>query len=297
MSQSHLSSHVLVVAWDGVRDDEVRAASTPWLDSIATDGFFATVPVHPANPTISGPVWSTVATGTYSDLHGVRDNDLHSHRFECYPDFLTRIRTVLPEATTFAAASWGQLVTEAGGGPVFRAGGYRPELAPGAEDGDLSIVAVMDDAVISRTARELLLRDHAAVFSYVVLPDTVGHHEGVTARYRSAIETCDEQLGVLLAAIEARPHRSDEEWTVIVVTDHGHLDAGHHGGDSVEERNAWIAAAGPGIHAEHGAGVDHADIAPHVLHALGIPVPADADFEGAPFGHRDDAPATASTPA
>ncbi|GAB3806597.1 alkaline phosphatase family protein [Humibacter antri] len=278
--------HVLVVAWDGVRDDELRRAHTPWLDRIAARGFLSTVSVHAKNPTISGPVWSTVATGVYRDRHGVDDNDLSTRRFERYPDFLTRVRDALPWATTFAAAGWGPLVTEASGGPLFRPAGFRPEFPAGAEDGEPDAVAVIDEAVASRTARELLTRDHSVVFSYFVLPDMVGHHEGVTPRYRSAIETCDEQLGVLLAAIAARPERDHEEWTVIVLTDHGHRDAGHHGGDSVEERNAWLAAAGPGIVHSEDAVVDHADVAPHLLQVFDIGVPADAGFEGVPFGRR-----------
>ena len=281
-----LRPHVLIMGWDGVRDDVVRAVHTPHLDALAARGFFATVRVHEKNPTISGPVWSTLATGVYRDRHGVHDNDFRGNAFAAHPDLLTRVRAALPGSTTFAAASWAPLVEEVAGGPVFAPGGYRPALPPGTEDtGSLELIAAMDDAVMNRAARELLDRDHAVVFAYAVLPDMVGHTEGVTDRYRAAIEACDEQLGVLLAAIAARPTRSQEEWTVVVATDHGHLDAGHHGGDSDEERLAWIAAAGPGI-APHPEGsapdVDHADVLPQALAALGLP--ADPTLPGRPFG-------------
>jgi len=33
----------------------------------------------------------------------------------------------------------------------------------------------------------------------------------------------------------------------VVVTDHGHLDQGGHGGREPEVTSAWAAAAGPGI--------------------------------------------------
>ena len=36
-------------------------------------------------------------------------------------------------------------------------------------------------------------------------------------------------------------------WTIVVVTDHGHLDRGGHGGREPEVATAWAAAAGPGI--------------------------------------------------
>jgi Uncharacterized proteins of the AP superfamily len=276
--------HVLIVGIDGVRYDSLVAAHTPNLDALARTGFIAPVRVDDRNPTISGPVWSTVATGVYRDRHGVHDNDLRGHRFSAHPDFLSRVRAAMPSATTFAAAAWGPLVTAAAGGPVFAPGGYRPGLPAGAEDGDLATIAAMDEAVASRAARALLHENPAAAFVYLVLVDMVGHAEGVTDRYRDAIETCDQQLGVLLAAIAARPTRDAEEWTVVVVTDHGHRDAGHHGGDSDAERTAWMVAAGPRIDASVAArGVDHADIHPHVLDVFGIRPDPEWALEGEPL--------------
>lgn len=278
------------MGWDGVREDVVRAVRTPELDALAARGFHSAVRVHAANPTVSGPVWSTVATGVYRDQHGVHDNAFHGNAFDRYPDVLTRVRESLLGSTTYAAAAWAPLVETASGGPLFGGGGYRPPLPIGVEDTDaLHLIAVMDEAVLGRVANELLHRDHAAVFCYQLMPDMVGHTEGVTDRYRAAVETCDEHLGVLLAAIEARPGRAREDWTIIVLTDHGHLDAGDHGGDSDEERTAWIAAEGPGIPPGNIPVVDHADVLPHVLAALGLP--ADESLPGYPFGTRPDATA------
>ena len=283
--------HVLVIGIDGVRADVLRSAHVPHIAAIGDAGFWEDVRVDERNPTISAPVWATVASGVHRDLHGIDDNDLRGHRLDQYPDFLSRIRTHDPEATTFAAAAWAPLVSDVSGGPVFAPGGFRPDLPAGIEDGTddaaLTAIAVMDEVVTSRTARELLARDHAAVFAYLLLPDMIAHAEGVTDRYREAIERADEQVGVLLAAIAARPDRVSEEWTVIVVTDHGHRDEGHHGGDTDAERTAWIAASGPGIDTASGTGVTHADIAVHTLHALGITVPEGMD--GRVFGTRSPA--------
>ena len=277
----HRTPHVLVMGWDGVRDDVRRAARTPHLDRLAARGFESTVRVHEKNRTISGPVWSTIATGVHADQHGVVDNDFRSHRFAEHPDVLSRVRAARPGATTFAAAPWAPLVTTDSGGPLFP-GGHHLEL--GGQD-PLAALAACDEAVTGRVAQELLTADHAAVFSHHDLPDGVGHHEGVTDAYRAAVETCDAQLRVLLAAIEARPHRESEDWTVIVVTDHGHTETGGHGGDSEDERLAWIVAAGPGIDSDSGRGVDHADVMAHALTALGIEIDL-GTIAGRPFGAR-----------
>ena len=56
----------------------------------------------------------------------------------------------------------------------------------------------------------------------------------------------------------------------VVVTDHGHLDQGGHGGREPEVATAWAAAAGPGLGPGGPAPVTRQDqVAPLVLAALG----------------------------
>ena len=50
-----------------------------------------------------------------------------------------------------------------------------------------------------------------------------------------------------VATSGSRPSGPAENWTIVVVTDHGHLDEGGHGGREPEVATAWAAAAGPGI--------------------------------------------------
>jgi hypothetical protein len=55
-----------------------------------------------------------------------------------------------------------------------------------------------------------------------------------------------------------------------VVTDHGHLDQGGHGGREPEVTMAWAAAAGPGIVPGDPALIARqTEVAPLVLAALG----------------------------
>lgn len=98
------------------------------------------------------------------------------------------------------------------------------------------------------------------------------------------IEACDTRLGALLAAVDRRA--ATEDWTVIVVTDHGHLDAGGHGGESELERTAWIAAAGAQVPTTAPAALEQADVAAHAVTVLGLE-PASTAFFGRPFGTRE----------
>lgn len=275
------SSRVLVVGVDGVRYDTLLAARTPELDRIAADGFLTPVRVNPFNPTISGPNWATIATGVLSFQHGIVDNDLDGHRIAEHPDFLTRVRVALPSARTYAAADWPPLVREARGGPVFLGGGYFP---PGGDPGhDLGAWEKAEDAIAADAAAVLGHDDVTAAFVYLGAPDAYAHRLGVVDEYVTSVEATDRRIGQVLAAVRARATRADEEWTVVVCTDHGHVDAGGHGGDSVEERLAWIAASGPRVPRRAPDGVEQADVAAHVLSTLDIPIEPRWELAGRPF--------------
>ncbi|MGI8769459.1 MAG: alkaline phosphatase family protein, partial [Propionibacteriaceae bacterium] len=80
-------------------------------------------------------------------------------------------------------------------------------------------------------------------------------------------------------------------WTVVVVTDHGHVDAGGHGGETDAERTARIAACGPtiapGLQPD---GLEQADVAAQALAILGVNARS-PDFVGVPFDQRARQPA------
>ncbi|WP_254779964.1 alkaline phosphatase family protein [Arthrobacter sp. cf158] len=276
--------HVLVVGIDGVRYDSLSSAATPALDRIAQQGFLVPVRVHDKNATISGPVWATVATGVYADRHRVAGNSHHPAELDSFPDFTAVLRAARPELRTMIAASWHPLAIATECGPLFSAQGWVPTPDPEeANDADSWISA--DDAVADYAAVRLRDEDLAASFVYFGEADVEAHNHGTGAGYVKAIQRCDHRLKRLLEAIESRPNRSDEDWTVIAVTDHGHLDAGGHGGESEAERTAWIAASGASL--KRGiADVDHADIYAQVLATFGVPA---VGSEGVPFGTRQAA--------
>ncbi|MGF6835839.1 arylsulfatase A-like enzyme [Paenarthrobacter sp. TE4293] len=272
---------VLVVGIDGVRFDSLQAAATPALDGVADNGFLIPVRVHWKNATISGPVWATVATGVYADLHKVTGNNGHPPELAAFRDFTAALRAARPEAHTMIAASWHPIAARTACGPLFSSRGWVPEEDP-EEANDAGSWVVADDAVAAYAAARIKDEDLAVSFVYFGEADVEAHNRGTGEGYTAAIQRCDGRLGTLLQAIEARPGRQEEDWTVIVVTDHGHLDAGGHGGETGEERTAWIAASGVGV-PQHVTAVDHADIHAQVLATFGVVA---GDIEGVPFGTR-----------
>jgi predicted AlkP superfamily pyrophosphatase or phosphodiesterase len=270
-TDDHAARGVVVFALDGTRPDVLDSARTPHLDALAAQGFLTTFELPEGEPTISGPAWSTVASGVFPDKHRVFDNDLTGHQLHRFPDFLTRARSHAPAARTFAGAVWPPLLTSAAGGPVFADGGYAPELT------DWSAA---DELVADEAARSLGHGPCAVAFVYFGETDHVGHALGLSDRYRRAVEDSDDRVGRVIDAIHRRPGHAEEEWTFIALTDHGHRDEGGHGGDSIQERRAWIIAAGLDIPSAAPVGVGHTSVHPQIMHALRIPIDPHWDLDG-----------------
>lgn len=277
-----MSEHVLIVGIDGVRYDVLCQEPTPHLDALAARGFLAPVWVNEAAPTISGPSWATILTGATADRHLIMDNDLAPNALAEHPDVLRLAARQRPTLARFAAASWEPIVTSTSGGPLLADGGYFP---PGGQAHLPGEWRAADQAVTDATTAFLAEHDGtdgSLVVCYLGGVDEVGHLLGVGASYREFVRDSDTRLGELLAAVAGRP--GGERWTVIVVTDHGHVDAGGHGGDSLAERTAWIAAAGSDVSTTVPQRLEQADVAGHVMHLLGlVPPPGTA---GVRFGAR-----------
>jgi arylsulfatase A-like enzyme len=62
----------------------------------------------------------------------------------------------------------------------------------------------------------------------------------------NAISHVDSHVGELVRAMRARPNFAEEDWLVLITTDHGGRGNGH-GGDSEAERNIWLIAHGKAL--------------------------------------------------
>ncbi|MFF2008431.1 alkaline phosphatase family protein [Streptomyces sp. NPDC058195] len=279
---SHDTARVLVVGIDGVRLDLLPGLATPHLDGIARAGFLEPVEVDPATPTMSGPCWTTIVTGVGVAKHGVWANRLDGNRLDVFPDFTTRLAAECGRRT-FAVGGWAPLFLAQQGGPLFVAPTRLAYVAPRADTPEAWEEA---DEKVTAEAEHLLGLDEElhAGFVYLGAVDETAHFLGCGQEYRRSVEAADRRLGRLLTAIRQRPGHAAEDWTVIVVTDHGHRDEGGHGGRSPQERTAWIAACGPGLPAGRApSALHHADVAAQVYTALGISPDSHWTLDGTAF--------------
>jgi Type I phosphodiesterase / nucleotide pyrophosphatase len=259
--------HVLVVGVDGVRFDLVGPDTTPCIWALGEAGFLTPVSIDEATPTWSGPCWATIATGTGVAGHGITDNDLTGHRLADHPDFLT-VATRAGLSTLLAVSGWPPLALAEDGGPLFAEATRREFVA--VTEVSLEAWDAADEAVTALAAKILAEEGPRLSFVYLGSVDITGHAAGAGTAYRSAARGADARVGRLRDAARSRPAYEGEGWTIVVVTDHGHLDGGGHGGREPEVATAWAAGAGPGIGPGSPPPVTRQeDIAPLVLAGLG----------------------------
>ncbi|MCB5167903.1 alkaline phosphatase family protein [Streptomyces bambusae] len=273
---------VLVIGLDGVVLDRLKAADAPHLNGLMAQGLTArsTLYANPMAATSSGPGWSTIATGVWPDKHGVKDNSFTGKNYAAYPDFLTRIENAAPALNTYAAADWEPITSTDQNGPIFSAKVDKRLSLKGDRDGYGS----EDPKVAAAAAAELRDQNPDAAFVYLGEVDTAGHASGANSQnYLNAIARVDVLVGKLLTAVQQRPTYGQENWKILVTTDHGHTATGGHGGSTIAERGTFVIAKGAGIPA--GSVRDDvrlADVAATALQHVGLP--AGAAIDGVPLG-------------
>ena len=292
------SNKVLVIGIDGARWDLLQQAAAagraPHLARLATEGFGAPTLLEyqpPAALTISEVGWSTIASGVWPPKHGV-----YGYRFNADPgqatkngfdDFLSRVERRRPELSTFLASDWRNIGRHESGGPIFGdAIDARHALA--AED-TIESYDSLDAELTGVAAGYLRSASPDAGFVYLGVVDEVAHVLGsATPAYADAIARTDARVGRLLAAIRARADYGRERWTVIVTTDHGQQNLNYgsllsHGFGTTLERTSFVIASGPGVPHGPPGPARVVDIAPTVLHQLGVLIDPTWNLDGRSF--------------
>lgn len=278
---------VLVIGIDGAVLDRVKAANAPHLNGLMAQGLTArsTLYASPMAATSSGPGWSTIATGVWPDKHGVKDNSFTGKNYAAHPDFLTRIENARPALNTYAAADWEPITSTDQNGPIFSAKVDKRLSLKGDRDGYRS----EDPKVAAAAAAELQGQNPDAAFVYLGEIDAAGHSYGAASQqYLDTIARVDTLVGQLLTAVKNRPTYAQENWKILVTTDHGHTDSGGHGGSTIQERGTFVIAKGAGIPAGSvRSDVRLADVAATALAQVGV---SGTGLDGVPLNAPDDDP-------
>ncbi|GJF31324.1 hypothetical protein KNE206_40240 [Kitasatospora sp. NE20-6] len=262
----------LVIGIDGTRYDKLLTADAPVLKGLMAAGLTAPSSLYadPMAPTLSGPGWSTIATGVWPDKHLVKDNTFAGARYDLYPDFATRLEAAQPAASTLVVGSWSPIADT-----VFHG-------SP-----DLRIAEAENDAKAAADTADYLRNGNPdTAFVHFDQVDEAGHgYGGASTQYAAAIHSVDALVGQVVQAVTSRPTYGSEDWLILVTTDHGHTDAGGHGGNSAYERQTFVIANGAGYPAGSvRQDVRLVDIAPTVLKHEGVTADPAWKLDGRPIG-------------
>jgi len=102
--------------------------------------------------------------------------------------------------------------------------------------------------------------------------DEVGHsHGALSSRYEEAIAEASKSIIKIIEALKLR--RIDDRTVLVVLSDHGHLDQGGHGGDELEVRRIYLSIMGPSIKKNVTLNIDiyYTSIASTIAFILGLP--------------------------
>jgi predicted AlkP superfamily pyrophosphatase or phosphodiesterase len=244
-----MKTKILLVGIDGlILSTALDSGRAPALSAIKSAGYFTEMTMDA--PTLSGPGWSTLLTGSSHDQHAVTNNYFVGHNLLKRPDLLSRAFYQDQSTTTFAAAGWPPLVDPTGIGPVIherreqqRTNQHRVISRDGETYGYQRVDAEIADAAVYAIEKS----GPDVSFIYFCDADEAGHSKGVTGvHYLDAINRIDLHLSRMHAAISDRVEKLGEQWLLVLTTDHGHIDEGGHGNDSPQERASFVIALGVG---------------------------------------------------
>jgi predicted AlkP superfamily pyrophosphatase or phosphodiesterase len=292
-------TRVLIIGIDGLRTDALqegmRSGKAPHLKQLTEAGTvtweaYAGGPLGTPQqqPTISGPGWTSISTGTWIDRHHVKGNETPpydkpdvpgSYQVSRAPHFAKYLKAPHPDAQVDIISSWGWMET------------YLVAAQPGLfsyhEKGVGANYAERDQDVKNKAVVRLTSSDPDVLQLHFDQVDGAGHATGFSPEnplYLNALSRVDQHIGDILTTIRHRPHSAAERWNVLVTTDHGGL-AKNHGGQSPEERRIFVIASGPAFPAGKVSTEKpgHNCIPPTVFAILGLPVLPEWEWSAPPF--------------
>lgn len=285
---------------DGVPADMIERLNTPTINRIASQGAYARaytggeVGGYSQTPTISAIGYTNLLTATWLNKHNVGGNSNLKPNYNYWTIFRIA-KEQKREYKTAIYSSWtdnrtvllGEGKKETGHLKIdYVCDGFDLDtLRFPQKDKELHIFDI-DEHVSKQAAQGI--RNDAPDLSWVYLwyTDDAGHIEGNGSFFDEYTQKADLQIERIWQAVQYREKYFDEEWMVVVTTDHGRTESGYgHGGQSERERATWIAT-NQQVNEHFRKGVlSITDITPSICRFMDFEVPRDVLWEqdGIPF--------------
>ncbi len=251
-----VSERVVLVIVDALRyDTSMDAEVMPILNQLRVQG--ASAMMHSQVPSYSSPGYSTILTGAWPYLN---DGPVFNLDYEdIYP---------FSQDNIYSSAKRFGLMTAVSGYNWFE------KLIP-SKALDIGYFTPLDDqsadrAVVDAAIPWLESDDYNLILLHLDQVDFAGHHEGgpQSENWNKAATRVD---GLLAEIISELDFSTD---TLIIVSDHGQLDQGGHGGQDEVTMLEPFVLVGKGVKPGTYEDIQMVDVAPTISAFLGINLPA-----------------------
>ncbi len=264
-----MASRVVLVIVDALRDETSRRPDVmPFLNQLRRQGAWATM--HSQPPSFSQPAWTTIATGAWPEINDAAPINVDT--VQVLPWTQDNIFAAAKRAGYKTAVSghewWGRFVS-----PGLRDAGFFTAREDDAADRD----------VVNAAMPWLVGGGYPLVLIHLDQVDYAGHSQGGPRdpRWNVAAMRADGLLKQIAGALDY------DRDSLIVVSDHGQIDRGGHGGQDPITLVEPFVMAGPGVRPGQYPDIQPVDVAPTIAVLLGTNLPATG--EGKPLTQMLDA--------
>jgi hypothetical protein len=297
---------VIYIIMDGIPADCVERLHPKTIFDIAAKGNYGRaytggeIGNYSQTPTISAVGYTDILTGTWLNKHNVNNNSDQHPNYNYWTMFRIA-KSQKRDVKTALFSSWvdnrtvliGEGKKETNNLKIdYVYDGYELDKVKHPDKKDQLQIFDIDSIVTTAAANSI--RKDAPDFSWTYLwyTDDAFHMYGNGQFSDNYVLKTDKLISQIWEAVKYREKNFDEEWMIIVTTDHGRTENGHgHGGQSARERCVWMSTNIKNVNQQFRSPMlSHVDILPTICRFMNFDIPKDIAFEedGIPFiGKRD----------
>jgi len=275
---------------DGIPADVLEKTATPALDTISGERGYTRAYVGGAigeeseSPTISAVGYNSLLTGTWANKHNVWDNTIEAPDYR-YWDIFRIAKEHDASLQTAIFSTWTDNRTKLIGDGLDAAGGrkldhfsdgYELDTERFPHDPLRNFIRNIDALVVEETSNYIAAHGPDLSWVYLQYSDDVAHGFGDSPQLSATVQLMDGLVGKIGSAVQQRQNSHNEDWLIIVTTDHGRdAETGmNHGGQSDRERTTWIATNSNNLNERYAARPAIVDILPSIAAHLELDMPA-----------------------